>query len=53
MLEGYLLHFGRPRLLDTPDEDLRLLAGDYMYALGLSRLARARRPRRRCVSSRT
>jgi hypothetical protein len=40
VLEGYLLHFGRPRLLDAADEDLRLLAGDYMYALGLSRLAR-------------
>jgi hypothetical protein len=40
VLEGYLLHFGRPRLLDTADQDLRLLAGDYMYALGLSRLAR-------------
>ncbi len=40
VLEGYLLHFGHPRLLDTPDRDLRLLAGDYMYALGLSRLAR-------------
>jgi hypothetical protein len=40
VLEGYLLHFGRTRLLDTADPDLRLLAGDYMYALGLSRLAR-------------
>jgi hypothetical protein len=40
VLEGYLLHFGRSRLLDTDDADLRLLAGDYMYALGLSRLAR-------------
>jgi hypothetical protein len=40
VLEGYLLHFGRTRLLDTADDDLRLLAGDYMYALGLSRLAR-------------
>ena len=40
VLEGYLLHCGRPRLLDTTDQDLRLLAGDYMYALGLSRLAR-------------
>ncbi|HZO58985.1 MAG TPA: hypothetical protein VFB51_04760 [Solirubrobacterales bacterium] len=39
VLEGYLLHFGRSRLLDTSDEDLQLLAGDYMYALGLSRLA--------------
>ena len=39
VLEGYLLHFGHTRLLDTDDGDLRLLAGDYMYALGLSRLA--------------
>ena len=39
VLEGYLLHFGRSRLLDTSDGDLRLLAGDYMYAFGLSRLA--------------
>jgi hypothetical protein len=40
ILEGYLLHYARPRLVDTDDEDLRLLAGDYLYALGLSRLAR-------------
>lgn len=39
ILEGYLLHYGRPRLVVTPDEDLRLLAGDHLYALGLSRLA--------------
>jgi len=39
ILEGYLLHFGRPRIVQTGDRDLRLLAGDYMYALGLSRLA--------------
>ena len=39
ILEGYLLHYGRPRLVGTPDEDLRLLAGDHLYALGLSRLA--------------
>ena len=40
VLEGYLLHFGRARLLESGDADLSLLAGDYMYALGLSRLAR-------------
>jgi hypothetical protein len=40
VLEGYLLHYGRGRLLDTADEDLRLLAGDHLYAVGLSRLAR-------------
>ena len=37
--EGYLLHYGTPRLIDGADEDLRLLAGDYLYALGLERLA--------------
>jgi len=40
ILEGYLLHYGAARLLDTDDDDLRLLAGDHLYALGLSRLAR-------------
>jgi len=40
VLEGYLLHYGAARVIDTEDGDLRLLAGDYMYALGLSRLAR-------------
>jgi hypothetical protein len=39
ILEGYLVHYRRPRLLEPPDDDLRLLAGDYLYALGLSRLA--------------
>ncbi|MDX6652161.1 MAG: hypothetical protein QOJ38_942 [Solirubrobacterales bacterium] len=37
--EGYLLHYGEPRLLRGHDADLALLAGDYLYALGLSRLA--------------
>lgn len=37
--EGYLLHYGAPRLLRGHDEDLALLAGDYLYALGLQRLA--------------
>jgi hypothetical protein len=40
ILEGYLLHYGQARLIDTADADLRLLAGDHMYAVGLSRLAR-------------
>jgi hypothetical protein len=40
ILEGYLLHYGRPRLVQTADEDLRLLAGDHLYAVGLSRLSR-------------
>src|ERR1044072_5601675 len=37
--EGYLLHYGRPRLLSGHDADLALLAGDYLYALGIERLA--------------
>ena len=37
--EGYLLHYGAPRLLQPPDQDLALLAGDYLYAKGLERLA--------------
>ncbi len=37
--EGYLLHYGRPRLVVTDDRDLALLAGDYMYASGLALLA--------------
>lgn len=37
--EGYLLHYGEPRLLVGHDADLALLAGDYLYALGLERLA--------------
>jgi hypothetical protein len=39
--EGYLLHYGRPRLLSRADDDLALLAGDRLYALGLERLAAA------------
>jgi len=37
--EGYLLHHGDSRLLVGHDDDLALLAGDYLYALGLERLA--------------
>lgn len=37
--EGYLLHYEEPRLLAGHDSDLALLAGDYLYALGLDRLA--------------
>ena len=37
--EGYELHYGEPRLFEGMDDDLRLLAGDALYALGLSRLA--------------
>jgi hypothetical protein len=37
--EGYLMHYGSPRAFRGMDDDLRLLAGDALYALGLSRLA--------------
>ena len=39
--EGYLMHYGDPRAFAGMDDDLRLLAGDALYALGLSRLAEA------------
>ena len=39
--EGYLLHYGRPRLFAPPDEDTALLLGDYLYAHGLVRVAEA------------
>jgi hypothetical protein len=39
--EGYLLHYGEPRAFAEMDADLRLLAGDSLYALGLARLAEA------------
>jgi hypothetical protein len=39
--EGYLLHYAREeaRVVRDTDGDLALLAGDYLYALGLERLA--------------
>jgi hypothetical protein len=37
--EGYLMHYGEPRAYAGMEEDLRLLAGDSLYALGLARLA--------------
>jgi hypothetical protein len=37
--EGYLLHYGEPRFIAGHDADLALLAGDYLYALGIERLA--------------
>ena len=37
--EGYLMHYGEPRAFRGMDADLRLLAGDALYALGLARLA--------------
>jgi hypothetical protein len=36
--EGYLLHYGTPRVVCTAEADLALLAGDRLYALGLARL---------------
>ena len=39
--EGYLMHYGKPRAFTGMDQDLRLLAGDALYALGLARLAEA------------
>jgi hypothetical protein len=37
--EGYRMHYGTPRLFARMDDDLGLLGGDALYALGLSRLA--------------
>ena len=37
--EAYLLHYGEPRAFVGMDADLRLLAGDALYAQGLARLA--------------
>jgi hypothetical protein len=36
--EGYLLHYGAPRVVQVPEADLGLLAGDQLYAIGLARL---------------
>jgi hypothetical protein len=36
--EGYLLHYGAPRVVRTAEADLRVLAGDRLYAIGLARL---------------
>lgn len=40
ILEGFLLHHGRPRHLDIPGSK-RILAGDYCYAHGLVHVASA------------
>jgi hypothetical protein len=34
--EGYLLHYGSPRVVRAPDANLGLLAGDRLYAIGLA-----------------
>jgi hypothetical protein len=39
--EAFELHYGEPRAFGGMDEDLRLLAGDSLYALGLARIADA------------
>jgi len=37
--EGYLMHYGKPRLFAPPGRDNALLLGDYLYAHGLVRVA--------------
>jgi hypothetical protein len=37
--EGYLAHYGTPRLFAPADGDTSLLLGDYLYAHGLVRVA--------------
>jgi len=37
--EGYLVHYGTPRLFAPLDQDAALLLGDYLYAHGLVRIA--------------
>ena len=37
--EGYLVHYGRPRLFEPADSETALLLGDYLYAHGLVRIA--------------
>ncbi|MBD0329300.1 MAG: hypothetical protein ICV64_04270 [Thermoleophilia bacterium] len=37
--EGYLAHYGRPRLFAPPDPDVALLLGDFLYARGLVEVA--------------
>jgi len=39
--EGYLVHYGRPRLFAPSDRDTILLLGDYLYAQGLVHLSAA------------
>jgi hypothetical protein len=36
--EGYLLHYGRPRVIQAREADVGVLAGDRLYAIGLERL---------------
>lgn len=41
ILEGFLLHHGRPRHLTPSEPGREVLAGDYCYATGLVRIAAA------------
>jgi hypothetical protein len=41
ILEGFLLHHGRPRHLAPSEPGREVLAGDYCYAHGLARIAEA------------
>ncbi len=41
ILEGFLLHHGTPRHLHLNDAGQRVLAGDFCYASGLTRVAAA------------
>lgn len=36
--EGYLVHYGSPRVVRAAEADLGLLAGDQLYAIGLAML---------------
>jgi hypothetical protein len=36
--EGYLLHYGQPRVVCASEADVGVLAGDRLYAIGLERL---------------
>lgn len=38
--EGYLLHYRAPRVVGAAEQDLGLLAGDRLYALGLALLVK-------------
>jgi hypothetical protein len=37
--EGYLVHYGNPRLFAAGDDDTALLLGDYLYAHGVARIS--------------
>ena len=37
--EGYLVHYGHPRLIEPEAGEAALVLGDYLYAQGLARIA--------------